>query len=28
VWDPVPGGTALPSYRDGGCILAGVGRKR
>jgi hypothetical protein len=26
-WDPAPGGTASPPGRDGGCILAGVGRK-
>jgi hypothetical protein len=26
-WDPAPGSTASPSNRDGGCILAGVGRK-
>jgi hypothetical protein len=26
-WDPALGSTASPSNRDGGCILAGVGRK-
>ena len=26
-WDPAPSGTAAPAHRDGGRILAGVGRK-